>query len=158
MEHEHTRNWSERIAGQDCPFDRPDSEFPRNLPPILRLSISTLCLERNQTYRGFCVLVFNARHVARMDQLTPEEWADLARDLYRVESAVYRLFSPDHVNVASLGNVVPHLHWHIIPRYAGDSRWGDPIWTTDLNDMERTILPDEEFSAIADALRRELQR
>ena len=35
---------------------------------------------------------------------------------------------PDHINIASLGNVMPHLHWHIIPRYRADPRWGGPIW------------------------------
>ena len=49
---------------------------------------------------------------------------------------------PDHVNVESLGNVVPHLHWHIIPRYVGDARWGMPIWTT-----RSSAMPDHRLDA-----------
>lgn len=45
---------------------------------------------------------------------------------------------PDHVNIAALGNLVPHLHWHIIPRYRADPHWGAPIWLTRLDDMPDT--------------------
>ena len=45
---------------------------------------------------------------------------------------------PDHINVESLGNVVPHLHWHIIPRYVGDPMWGAPVWQVPLDSMPDT--------------------
>jgi diadenosine tetraphosphate (Ap4A) HIT family hydrolase len=57
------------------------------------------------------------------------------------------------MNIASLGNVVPHLHWHIIPRYRGDPRWGDPIWPTDLATMPNVRLPEPEFHALLKEIR-----
>jgi len=35
---------------------------------------------------------------------------------------------PTKINLASLGNMVPHLHWHVIARFEGDARWPAPVW------------------------------
>jgi diadenosine tetraphosphate (Ap4A) HIT family hydrolase len=64
---------------------------------------------------------------------------------------------PDHVNVESLGNVVPHLHWHIIPRYVGDARWGMPIWTTPLSAMPETRLDPHDREQLLQSLRAALR-
>ena len=62
--------------------------------------------------------------------------------------------SNDHL----LGNVVPHLHWHIIPRYRTDPRWGQPIWQTPLSLMPDTRLEPSDRQALLAALRRALLR
>ena len=48
--------------------------------------------------------------------------------MYVVEEAQQSILSPDKINLASLGNMVPHLHWHVIPRWRGDRHFPDPIW------------------------------
>ncbi len=121
-----------------------------------QLSVSSLYLTKNQTYRGQCQLIFDSRHVARVDQLSLPEWTSLAADLFTAQQAVTRVVAPDHVNVESLGNVVPHLHWHIIPRYIGDPMWGAPIWRVPLDSMPDTRLPDEERAALLAQLRKAL--
>jgi diadenosine tetraphosphate (Ap4A) HIT family hydrolase len=70
--------------------------------------------------------------------------------------AVTRAVRPDHVNVAALGNVVPHLHWHVIPRYLGDPRWGAPIWTTAGSDMADKRLREPERANLLQLLRESL--
>jgi len=45
-----------------------------------------------------------------------------------VERVLREQLKPDKINLASLGNVVPHLHWHVIPRWTDDSHFPDPIW------------------------------
>ena len=67
--------------------------------------------------------------------------------------AVMDVVKADHINIESLGNVVPHLHWHIVPRYQGDARWGSPIWTSSLGDMVDTRLPGEERNSLLRELR-----
>jgi ATP adenylyltransferase len=139
-----------------CPLDEPRGDLSRQFIFIAKLNASTLYLDRNQTYRGYCVLVYDPRHVTRIDELSADEWLVLAGDIHRAQSAIFKVCSPGHMNLASLGNVVPHLHWHLIPRYPGDPRWGDPIWTTILSDMPHTTLDDVEYleltASIADAL------
>jgi diadenosine tetraphosphate (Ap4A) HIT family hydrolase len=122
------------------------------------LSISTLYLATNQTYRGHCQLIFDRRHACRTDQLTRDEWAAFCDDLFRAQQAILEVTRPDHLNVELLGNVVPHLHWHIIPRYFSDPRWGMPIWTTPLSAMPDTRLEATERTALIAALRAALPR
>ena len=112
------------------------------------LSVSSLYLARNQTYRGQCSLIFDLRHAARPDQLSAEEWTAFCGDLYTAQHAIVATTRPDHINIESLGNVVPHLHWHIIPRYVGDPRWGMPIWTTPLSAMPDTQLDAKDHAAL----------
>jgi diadenosine tetraphosphate (Ap4A) HIT family hydrolase len=122
----------------------------RALGLVPRLSASSLYLAKNQTYRGQCQLVFDRRHAARVDELTADEYEAFSRDLFTAQNAVVRTVRPDHVNIESLGNVVPHLHWHIVPRYVGDARWGMPIWTTPLDAMpDRRLDPADREELVA---------
>ena len=47
---------------------------------------------------------------------------------------------PLKVNVASLGNVVPHLHWHVIPRYADDAHFPAPVWAQAVRETDEAVL------------------
>ena len=120
---------------------------------VATLDVSSLYLSTNQTYRGQCQLIFDLRHATRPDQLTAAEWTAFCADLYRAQQSVVAATQPDHVNIESLGNVVPHLHWHIIPRYVGDPRWGMPIWTTPLSAMPETRLEPIERERLLQSLR-----
>ena len=141
-------NWDARVAGSGCPLCAPRPESNAHWDLIAPLSISSLYLAKNQTYRGQCQLIFDDRHAARVDQLTPHEWTSLATDLFAAQNAIMRAVHPDHLNIESLGNVVPHLHWHVIPRYVGDARWGEPIWTTPLSAMPDSRLSDADRAAL----------
>jgi len=146
-------DWVGRVHGQHCPLDAPRPSSNEHWDYIATMAVSSLYLSKNQTYRGQCQLIFDPRHVARLDQLTRDEWSRLAGDLYLAEQAIVRVLRPDHINVESLGNVVPHLHWHIIPRYLDDPSWGAPIWRVPLASMADTRLPDEEREALIGSLR-----
>jgi diadenosine tetraphosphate (Ap4A) HIT family hydrolase len=140
--------WRKLAAGVDCSFDAPRSASSDHWEQVATLSCSSLYLPKNQTYRGHCVLVLDLRHATRPDQLTRQEWHAFCDDLYVAQHAIERVVRPDHVNVASLGNVMPHLHWHIVPRYEHDPRWGVPIWSSDLTDMPETRLAAADFEAL----------
>ena len=146
--------WQRLVAGEGCPFEPPRAESNEHWDLVAKLSVSSMYLAASQTYRGQCLLIFDLRHAVRPDQLTAEEWAAFCADLRRAEVAVVNAVKPDHVNVAALGNVVPHLHWHVIPRYVGDARWGGPIWT---DDMPETRLPPRERAELLERLRAELR-
>ena len=150
------QEWASRAAGAGCPMDAPRPASNEYWDLVAQLTTSSLYLAKNQTYRGQCVLVFDPRHVSRIEQLSRPEWSALAGDVFTAQQAVIRVVKPDHINIEQLGNVVPHLHWHIIPRYVGDPRWGAPIWQVPLESMPDTRLPDAEREALLEALRRAL--
>ncbi len=78
-------------------------------------------------YPGFCRVILNA-HVKEVTDLTEAERGRLMRVVWAVEAAVRDELAPDKINLASLGNVVPHLHWHVIPRFTDDRHFPDPVW------------------------------
>lgn len=139
-----------------CPLCQPRPDDSPQWLRVAGLSVSTLYLDRNQTYRGHCQLVFDPRHVEGLEQLEAGEYARFMADLGLAARAIAVAMQPARVNYASLGNVVPHVHWHIVPRYRTDPRWGAPIYTSDLADMRQTRLADAEYHLIADEIRRHL--
>ena len=78
-------------------------------------------------YPGFCRVILNA-HVKEMTDLIVADRERLMHVVWVVEAAVRDELAPDKINLASLGNVVPHLHWHVIPRFADDRHFPDPVW------------------------------
>ena len=78
-------------------------------------------------YPGFCRVIVQ-RHIAEMTELTSDEQLHLMRVVFAVETVLRRLYRPDKINLASLGNVTPHLHWHVIPRWRDDRHFPNPIW------------------------------
>lgn len=79
-------------------------------------------------YPIFRVVVQN--HVVEMTDLAINERSQLMQLVCKVETAVRAHLQPDKINLASLGNMVPHLHWHIIPRWIDDPHFPAPIWAT----------------------------
>jgi diadenosine tetraphosphate (Ap4A) HIT family hydrolase len=146
-------DWTARVSGTGCPLCAPRQASNDQWDLIAPLSMSSLYLAKNQTYRGQCQLIFDPRHAARLDQLDPDEYAAFSRDLLASHNAVSRAMRPDHMNVESLGNVVPHLHWHIIPRRVGDPQWGMPIWTNPLSAMPDHRLAERERATLIDTIR-----
>lgn len=78
-------------------------------------------------YPGF-VRVILQRHAREMTDLEASERGRLMEVVWAVEAAVREAMEPDKMNVASLGNMTPHVHWHVIPRFADDRHFPSPVW------------------------------
>lgn len=78
-------------------------------------------------YPGFLRVIWND-HVREMTDLALAERDHCLRVVFAVERALRDALQPDKINVASLGNQVPHVHWHVIPRFADDAHFPDPVW------------------------------
>jgi diadenosine tetraphosphate (Ap4A) HIT family hydrolase len=78
-------------------------------------------------YPGFCRVIWG-RHVKEMSDLSRDDQHHILGLVMATESAVREVQQPDKMNVASLGNVTPHVHWHVIPRWQDDSHFPAPIW------------------------------
>ncbi len=84
-------------------------------------------------FPGFYRLVRND-HVREFSQLAPADRLAGIEILATVEAALLRHLGADKINLASLGNAVPHLHWHVIARFAWDSHFPGAVWAAPLRD------------------------
>ena len=96
--------------------------------------------EEGTAFPGFCRVVWR-RHVAELSDLTSAERQHLLAVVNAVEGAVRALLQPHKINLASLGNVVPHLHWHVIPRWRDDSHFPAPIWAAPIRPVPTRVAP-----------------
>ncbi len=81
----------------------------------------------DHNYPGFCRVIWNA-HVKEVTDLPELDRMLLMDVLWQVELVVREVMQPEKINLASFGNMVPHLHWHIIPRYVDDAHFPQPVW------------------------------
>ena len=102
-------------------------------------------------YPGFMRVIWN-RHVRELTDLAPAERERLMRAVFTVEEQMRQHLRPHKMNVASLGNVTPHLHWHLIARHEDDPHFPGPIWAARQRDPVQARL--EERRALLPVLER----
>lgn len=89
--------------------------------------LARVILAGEADHPGFCQVILN-RHAREMTDLPEADRSRLMRIVFAVEEAQRSLLSPDKVNLASFGNQVPHVHWHVIPRFKDDPHFPNPTW------------------------------
>lgn len=93
------------------------------------------------------------RHVKKITDLTPEEYAALMDSVYQAAQALTRLYQPDKINYLVFGDTGTHLHVHIVPKYQGGKDWGK-VFLTD--EPSPVYLTEPEYQNSVAALRRQL--
>lgn len=112
-----------------CPLCQPSL-----YPTLWQDDFCRVVLLNDANYPAYCrVELLN--HVKEMTDLAPAQRAQMMKVVFAVELAIREMFNPDKINLASLGNKTPHLHWHVIPRFEDDkhfpnSHWGDAVRAT----------------------------
>jgi diadenosine tetraphosphate (Ap4A) HIT family hydrolase len=96
-------------------------------PTVVDNDKFAVILVDDANYPGFARVIWKD-HVREVSDLADADRLLLNDAVYKLELAVREVMQPLKVNVASLGNVVPHLHWHVIPRYADDAHFPAPVW------------------------------
>ncbi len=94
---------------------------------IFRNDFLRIVLVDDADYPGFCRVICNA-HIAEMTDLEISQRSTLMMTVCKVEQALREVLQPDKINLASLGNMTPHLHWHVISRFKQDKHFPQPIW------------------------------
>ncbi len=82
----------------------------------------------NPSYSAY-YRVEHIQHVREMTDLEENDRMELMQVVFTVESAIRTCYKPDKINLASLGNLTPHIHWHIIPRFKNDNHYPGSIWS-----------------------------
>lgn len=88
---------------------------------------------------GFCRVIWN-HHISEMTDLNYGEREHLMALVFAVEDAVRHVMHPDKINIAALGNMVPHIHWHIIPRYQDDAFFPGSAWSQKTQELPANVL------------------
>jgi diadenosine tetraphosphate (Ap4A) HIT family hydrolase len=94
---------------------------------ILSNEVLRVVLVDDQAFPGFVRVIWHD-HVREMTDLETGQQQRLMQTVFAVERAQREVLAPAKINLASLGNVTPHLHWHVIPRAEQDSHFPQPIW------------------------------
>lgn len=114
-------------------------------------------LAQEAGFPGWCRVVWQ-QHRSELSELSEDERQHLLAVVSEVEAEIRRLLKPHKVNLASLGTALPHLHWHVIPRYAEDSHFPEPVWGAPLRQVEVHPLPAGFVPALAQRLNRRFGR
>lgn len=105
----------------------------------------------NQHHKGHTIIALK-KHIEDVLDLTEREREDFFDVVIKIAKAVKKAMKPDKLNYALFGNWVPHLHWHIYPRYKADDDWGDPPIFENNNSVS-----EKELEEIADAIRKKIK-
>ena len=108
-------------------------------PTVVDNDKFAVILVDDANYPGFARVIWKD-HVREVSDLADADRLLLNDAVYKLELAVREVMQPLKVNVASLGNVVPHLHWHVIPRYADDAHFPAPVWAPAQRTTDEAVL------------------
>ena len=116
-------DWEQRVRGERCAMcalDRRDeNDFGIR---VYRSDTSDAYLQKADVgQRGYCLVIWRGRHVAEPTELSDTEAGEYWADVLRVARAVELHYAPAKLNLMMLGNSLPHLHTHVVPRYLGDT-------------------------------------
>jgi diadenosine tetraphosphate (Ap4A) HIT family hydrolase len=125
----------------DCPLCAATDEAV-----IWRGAFWRLIDVRQPEYPGYIRLVLN-RHVTELSWLAKPEHDQLFKLLLAIDELMRKELRPQKINIASLGNQTPHMHWHIIPRWQDDPHFPQSIWSSPQRELIRP--PDERQQAVA---------
>ncbi len=163
---------TERFAGlnimnanpADCPLCRKLTD-PESFPTadvVWRFPHSVAVLGPWQYYHGYCLLI-SRRHATELSGLDAEERRCHLVEMCLLARALEECFRPRKLNYELLGNQVPHLHWHLFPRYSADPDALKPVWLAleraehDGQERRRLETGPHDRAATADEVRRRLQ-
>ncbi|HSF66141.1 MAG TPA: HIT family protein [Nitrospiraceae bacterium] len=113
--------------------------WPRADHFIADLGLSKAYLHDDQFFPGWTVVVFK-RHASELFHLAPTERIQLMEDVNLVAQVIAQVYDARKINYELLGNQLPHIHWHVIPRLVGDPAPSEPVWRVQHEPLPRSGL------------------
>ena len=153
-------DWDERKAGKGCPMcaeGRPDDTYGN--ARVFAGRVSDAYLVRGDIGQpGYTIVIWRGGHIADLTELTDSDATTYLREVLKVARALEAHYRPAKLNFEMLGNTVPHLHTHIVPRYVTDDSPGQPAKGLMQPDPRRKPIADDVFHRDVAALRVALTR
>jgi len=130
-----------------CPLCQPC------LHPILwQDAFCRVVLLNDADYPAYCRVELLS-HIKEMTDLVPMERSRMMKTVFAVELALREMLNPDKINLASLGNKTPHLHWHVIPRFAHDKHFPNSHWGEIMRESAATRLDDKVIQVLSEKVK-----
>jgi ATP adenylyltransferase len=136
----------------DCLYCRKDQRLHDLMIEITPLSVSTLYLFKEQTHRGRCVVAYRA-HVNELFELPDAEVGLFMRDVARAAKAIKAAFNPNKINYGAYSDKLPHLHFHLVPKYEGGAAWGAPF---EMMPANKQLLSEADYHSVITAIKAKL--
>ena len=110
-----------------------------------------IVLLNDADYPAYCRVELIA-HVKEMTDLAPPQRARIMKVVFAVETTLREIFNPTKINLASLGNKTPHVHWHVIPRFENDQHFPNSHWGEVMRDNHATLLDENSKKILQEKL------
>lgn len=133
----------------DCFYCRKDQRLDELMIEVAPLGVSTLYLFKEQTHQGRCVVAYQG-HINELFELPDSEVALFMQDVAHAARAIQAAFHPAKINYGAYSDKLPHLHFHLVPKYVDGPAWGT---TFTMMPEPRKLLSDEEYAATIEAIR-----
>ncbi|MFG1928978.1 HIT family protein [Cryptosporangium sp. NPDC048952] len=146
-------DWEERKAGKDCPhcaLIAASDDQPWGLKVFEGEYVTGILWRAGNNMRGYTVALWNRGHACEPTDLAPAEAAGYWLEVTHLAAAITAVADPAKMNYETLGNAVPHLHTHLIPRGRLDPAPHQPLpgWCFDAEPA-----PEDVFASVADQIR-----
>jgi len=135
----------------DCPYCRNEVD-----QVIWNDGVTRVMYIDDAPFVGWCRVIWHA-HATELTDLTEVERNRLMRTVFAVETGLRKLLSPAKINLASMGTAMPHVHWHIVPRFVDDTHFPDPVWAAAKRPPSDRTVPKNFVTALKAHLEAEAQ-
>lgn len=115
---------SKVMENSNCFYCEKGMELENLMIETAKLQVSTLYVNKDQTHKGRCIVALN-RHVKELFQLDEKELHLFFEDVSKVAKLLNDVFRPGKLNYGIYGDLVSHLHMHLVPKYEKSSEWGE---------------------------------
>jgi diadenosine tetraphosphate (Ap4A) HIT family hydrolase len=130
-----------------CPLCQPSPH-----PILWQDDFCRVVLLNDKDYPAYCRVELIA-HVKEMTDLGPQQRARTMKVVFAVETAIREIIQPDKINLASLGNKTPHMHWHVIPRFETDKHFPNSHWGEAMHNTQATPLTPLQIQTLAEKIK-----
>jgi ATP adenylyltransferase len=137
---------------KDCFYCTKDERLQELMTEICRLNQSTVYLFKDQTFRGRCVVAYRD-HYTELFQLPPADFHEYMDEVARVAKVIYDTMGPQKISYAIFGDLVSHIHFHLVPKYTDGPLWGEFFCSRPL---PVKTLPETEFEVLRQLLAKRL--
>jgi len=136
-----------------CIYCAKDKRLTDLMIEICELDSSIVYLFKEQTYKGRSVVAYKKEHKDEIFELSEDEMISFTKDVARVAKAIKTAFNPGKINYGAYGDKMPHIHFHIVPKYEDAPKWGS---TFDMQPDEKVYLSNEGYAEVIEVIKKSL--